>query len=338
VGARAAPTPMTKASSYARRLLLLAATTVLVVGAFSGSASGRAAGVQFVAGNSRVVQGNEMTLSVSVSPGGSRCALAVRYKSGAKQRGLPVVSAASGHATWTWKVPRLVQPGRAVATASCPGAGRATKAFTVIGQIIPPKITVVKSGWTVRNYPYGGSAVSYGVILHNESTQSDAVDVEVLVNFVMADNRLIGSATSRITDISAGSDHALGGELSFPGGAPIARLEVVIKIAKRGPATHAKPGISAVRVLPSVFEPAWCGSIEGELQNDQQSLTLQSAQLSAVVLDADGNVIGGGSGGTFASLPPSARIFFKITTGMRPIPLGKAATALVSVVPAYQKG
>jgi hypothetical protein len=31
-------------------------------------------------------------------------------------------------------------------------------------------------------------------------------------------------------------------------------------------------------------------------------------------------------------------MFFKITTGMRPIPLGKAATALVSVVPAYQKG
>ena len=50
---------MTKASPHAKRLLLLAVTTVLVVSAYSGSASGRAAGVQFVAGNSRVGQGNE---------------------------------------------------------------------------------------------------------------------------------------------------------------------------------------------------------------------------------------------------------------------------------------
>lgn len=326
---------MTNATSQAQRLLLLAVTTILVVGAFSGSASGRAAGVQFVAGNSRVVQGNEMTVSVSVSPGGSRCSLAVRYKSGAKQRGLPVVTAANSYASWTWKVPRLVQPGRAVATASCSGAGRATRGFTVIGQIIPPKITVVKSGWTVRTYPYAGSGVSYGVILHNESKQSDAVDVDVLVNFVMADNRLIGSATSRISDIGAGADQAVGGELNFPGSAPIARLEVVVKVGKRGPATHARPGISAVRVLPSIFEPAWCGSVEGELQNDQQALTLQFAQLTAVVLDASGNVIGGGSGFASAALPPAAREFFTISSGMRPIPTGKAATALVSVIPTY---
>jgi hypothetical protein len=47
-------------------------------------------------------------------------------------------------------------------------------------------------------------------------------------------------------------------------------------------------------------------------------------------------VIGGGTGFAFASLPPAARVFFKITTGMRPIPLNKAAGALVSVVPKYK--
>jgi hypothetical protein len=30
-------------------------------------------------------------------------------------------------------------------------------------------------------------------------------------------------------------------------------------------------------------------------------------------------------------------MFFKIATGMRPIPVSKAATALVSVVPTYQR-
>jgi hypothetical protein len=319
-----------------KRLLLLALATGVTVGVLAGSASGRAVSVRFTAGPSRVVQGNEVTITVAVSPAGARCSLAVRYKSGAKQAGLPGVAAAGGRASWKWTVPRFVQPGAARVTVSCAGAGSRSKRLTVIGQIIPAKIHVVKSGWSVRNYPYGGSAVSYGVILANESPQQDALEVKVLVNFVMADNRLIGSATTRVRDIAAGTEHALGGELHFPGGAPIARLEVVVEIGKRGPATHTKPGLSAVRVMPSPFEPSWCGSIEGELQNDHPTLTVQSMDLSGVVLDAAGNVIGGGTGFAFASLPPAARVFFKITIGMRPIPLNKAAGALVSVVPKYK--
>jgi hypothetical protein len=206
----------------------------------------------------------------------------------------------------------------------------------VIGQVIPARIHVVKSGWSVRNYPHGGSSVSYGVILANESPQQDALDVKVLVNFVMDDNRLIGSSTEHVSDIAAGTQHALGGELTFPGGAPIARLEVVVVVGSRGPATRTKPGISAVRILPSMFEPEWCGSIEGEVQNDHPTRTVNTVELSTVVLDAAGNVIGGGSGFGIAELPPAARMFFKISTGMRPIPLSRAATALVSVVPRYK--
>jgi hypothetical protein len=323
------------AVTVAKRLFPLAFAALAVVGAFTASASGRAAGVQFVAGNSRVVQGNDATVTVAVQPSGARCSLAVRYKSGARQPGLPVVSANASRATWTWKVPPRVQPGPARVTASCAGAGRATKRLTIIGQIIPPKIQVLKTGWSLRPYPFGGSGVSYGVILANESTKQDALDVSVLVNFVMSDNRLIGSATSRIGDIAAGTQHALGGELTFTGGAPIARLEVVVKIGRSGPATHTKPGVSSIRVLPSFFEPFWSGSVEGEIQNDS-ARTLQSVALSTVVLDAEGNILGGGFGYGVSSLPPSARVFFKINNGMRPIPYAKAASALVSVVPTYQ--
>ena len=319
----------------AKRLFPLAFAALVVVGAFTASASGRAAGVHFIGGNSRVVQGNDATVTVAVKPSGARCSLAVRYKSGARQPGLPIVRAIASHATWTWQVPSKMQPGPARVTASCAGAGRATKRLTIIGQIIPPKIQVVKTGWSTRPYPFGGAGVSYGIILANESTKRDALDVNVLVNFVMSDNRLIGYATSHIGDIAAGTRHALGGEANFPGGAPIARLEVVVKIGHSGPATHTKPGVSAVRVLPSVSEPQWSGSVEGEIQNDSASLTLRSVELSTVVLDADGNIIGGGSGFGVSSLPPSARMFFKIGNGMRPIPYSKVASALVPVVPSY---
>ena len=324
------------ATRPAKRLLLLVLAIFLGVAAFVGSASGRAEGVHFIAGPSRVVQGNEVVLTVGVSPAGARCSLSVRYKSGAKQRGLPVVAAAGGRATWKWKVPRAVQPGPARVTVSCAGAGSTSRTLMVIGQVIPARISVVKSGWSVRNFPYGGSAVSYGVILANESPQRDALDVKLLVNFVMEDNRLIGSSTERISDIAAGTQHAVGGELSFPGGAPIARLEVTVTVGRSGPATHVKPGISSVRILPNPHDFAWCGSVEGEVQNDHPTRTVRTVELSTVVFDAEGNVIGGGSGFGVSSLPPAARMFFKITNGMRPIPLGRAASALVSIVPKYQ--
>jgi hypothetical protein len=329
------PEDMT-ANATAKRFLPLALAILVGVAVFAGAASGRAQSVGFVAGADRVVQGNPVTVEVSVSPAGARCALSVRYKSGAKQKGLKSVTAGAGRASWTWQIPRLVQPGPARLTVSCSGAGRATRRLMVIGQVLPPRIDVVQTGWSVRPYPYGGTGVSWGVILSNTSKQ-DALGVQVLCNFVMSDNRLIGSATQRISDIAAGTKHVTGGELTFPGGAPIARLEIVVQISKGGPATHTKPGISFTRVMPSPIEPAWTGSIEGEVQNDDPTRTIQFVELSGIVLDASGNILGGGNGFGGASLPPAARMAMKLSNGFRPILYSKAASALVSVVPTYKQ-
>lgn len=325
------------ARATAKRLLPLAFATALGVAAFAGAASGRVQSVAFVAGPDRVVQGNPATVSVSVSPAGARCSLSVRYRSGAKQKGLKTVTAAGGKASWTWTVPRKVQPGVTHVTASCSGAGRATRTLTVIGGVVPPKIDVLRSGWSVRPYPFGGTGVSWGVILANRSKTQDALDVNVICNMVMADNRLVGTASAHITDFAADTQHATGGELNFPAGAPIARLEIVVQIGRVGPATRLKPGVSFVRVAPSAFEPGWTGEIDGEIQNDSPVKTLRMVELSGVVFDAEGNIIGGGTGFTVGALPPAARMVLRITTGMRPILYAKAAAAMVSVVPTYQK-
>jgi hypothetical protein len=321
-------------SAAAKRLTALLAAFGLVL-AFAGSATGRASGIRFVEGARRVVQGNETSLTIAVNPGGVRCSAAVRYKGG-KTQNLASVTVAGGRASWKWKVERSTPPGLARAYVSCGSAGRASRTFTVIGAVLPPTIHVVKSGWSTRPFSIAGTLVSYGVILANESQQRDALDVKVLVNFVMSDNRLIGSATTRVSDIAAGSQHAMGGELLFQGGAPIARLEVVVVTGGAGPKSTVFPGLSAIRVVPSPIEPYWAGAVEGEVQNDHPTKSLAQAELSSVVLDADGNVIGGGNAFASAPLPPSSRMFFKITTGMRAIPVGKAASALVSVVPTYK--
>ncbi len=128
---------------------------------------------------------------------------------------------------------------------------------------------------------------------------------------------------------------AVGGDLLFPGGAPIARLEIVATTRSAGRGTHTFPGLSAVRVMPSPYEPNWAGSVEGEVQNDS-ARTLERGDLYAVVLDAEGNVIGGGHGSFFAPLPPSTRLFFKISQGFRAIPIDRAAAAFVSINPTYK--
>src|SRR4051812_18072816 len=302
--------------------------------AFAGFAYSRPDGIRFTGGAHRVVQGNEMAVTLSVSPAGSRCSASVRYK-GSQTQNLSTVTAGAGRASFRWKVDRGARPGPATIFVSCGAAGRASRTFTVIGAVLPPAIRVVKSGWSVRPMSAAGSSVSYGVILANQSNTRDALDVKVLVNFVMADNRLIGSASTHVSDIAAGTQHAVGGDLIFPGGAPIARLEIVAIPPRGGPPTHTFPGLSSIRVMPSPFEPIWAGSVEGEIQNDS-ALRLARGDLSTVVLDAEGNVIGGGHGSFFAPLPPATRLFFKISQGLRAIPMNKAAGALVSVVPAYK--
>ena len=177
--------------------------------------------------------------------------------------------------------------------------------------------------------------MSYGVLLENTSKTENAENVEVLVNFVMPDNRLIGSASGRLREIRAGTQHAYGDDLSFPGAPPIERLEVVVQVRDRAPRTERIPAISAVRIVPELREPEWVGSVEGEIANDD-AVPMRSADLTTLILDADGNILGGGRGGVTASLPPAAREFFKIGSGLEAIPFARAATALVFVAPRYE--
>ena len=177
---------------------------------------------------------------------------------------------------------------------------------------------------------------SYGVLIQNTSKDSDAVRVFALVNFVYSDNVLYGSATSMISVIGAGQTYALGGMLAFPSGAPVLRLEVVLQVGGREPHSLQLPELSNTRVMGSAYDPGWVGSVEGELANNVKGQVLQSTKLSTVILDAAGNVLGGGVGFAIAALPPGAREFYKITSGLPPIPLDKAASAVVSLEPRYR--
>jgi len=316
------------------RAAAFAFAVVLVFTAGAGAAD-RSAPLRFSSIPKNVVQGSTAGVTVAVHPSGVRCSLAVRYANGDRQPDLAPTLALAGAAHWSWQVPQDAATGAGSVTASCVHAGTITRKLVIVGAVIPLKIQVVQSGFSVRVPSYGGDSVSYGVILRNTSPKEDALSLTTLVNFVAADNRLIGSVSGSIAGIAAGSQYALGGELTFPGAAPVDRLEVVVQVGGRAPHKLTMPALANIHVVPSNYDPGWVGSVEGELINDNPSLTLQRADLSSVLLDAAGNVVGGGNGYAFASLPPGARQFIKLESGFKSVPLSNATSALVSIQPSW---
>jgi hypothetical protein len=293
------------------------------------------AALQFSLLPARAVAGQAVTIGVSRAHSGAACSLGVDY-AGTKEAGLPTKTAVNGHAAWSWTIPQTVQADFARLDVACAGSKRLSGRLLVVGSLVPPRMSVVKDGFSVRTSTTGSSDVSYGVILENRSPNADALNVSVLVNFVMADNHLLGSASNTVALIPAGSTYALGSSLGFPGAAPITRLEIVIQVGSSTRHAGHPPGLDTVVIEPSTFDQGFVGDVAGEVVNTDMSLVLQSTHLSAVVFDAAGNVIGGGSGSSYGALPPGTRMIFKISSGFRDIPFDKAASVQVSAIPTWQ--
>jgi hypothetical protein len=299
------------------------------------AATNAAAGPRFTAIPKRVVAGSQVKVAIALAPKNPvRCALAVRYADGKRQAGLPVLPAFTT-ASWTWQVPDTTAAGIARVTVSCGRLGRATRTMLIVGSLIPPKIEVVSSGFSIRTRPIGTN-VSWGLVLKNTSPNADALKVYLLLNFVLADNRALGTQTTDIDTIGAGSLFYVGGELTFPEAAPIVRLEPVIQVGAHQRKLAFFPTISTIVVERDLFDPGWVGAVSGQLVNDDPPWIFDHATVYAVVFDAAGNILGGGSGFAFGRLPPGTRQVFKASSGFDPIPLDKAAYALVSTEPTYQ--
>jgi hypothetical protein len=318
-----------------KRLLILISLVGIGAAAPAVAAPDRAASLRFTSFPHKAVQRDVLNVAVSVHPG-TVCTLVVRYADGNVDHVGGALASASGRAAWKWHVPADAKVGRARVTASCGGVGRISRSVIVTGTIIPAHVVVEKSGFSIRNNAFAGASVSFGVVLRNESPDEDALQIYALVNMVGPDNKLIGTSSQNLAGLPAGSEYALGGEIYFPGAAPVQRLEVVVTVGKHGPKSLRAPLFSNVHPAANPYEPAWLGSVEGEVLNNFAGMTMQNAQISAVVFDAAGNVIGGGTGFSVASLPPLAREVFVLQSGFRSIPTANAASAMVSAVGSYQ--
>ena len=289
-----------------------------------------------------VHQGDTAIFRVPVA-GARSCSLTLRYAGGTTQHaGNRIVVSRS--ATWTVAIPKTAAIGVARWTAACGTNAPRVGTFAVVrvrsttGDV--PKVVIDKQGYTQRPDRYGtGSLVSYGLMLRNSSAAEDVNGVYVLVNMVDAGGALLGTVSTTVPLIGAAATFAYGNSLELRTQAPVDHLEITIRIGAHAPkAAHLSPEFANVRPEPSQYDTGWIGEIDGEVVNTATAMTLQNATLSIVVFDAAGNVIGGGTGATFTSVPSGARIVFTAASGFTALPADKAATAAVSAVPTYTPG
>jgi hypothetical protein len=315
------------------RQVSLALVVALCAGAAAAGAFAAKAAPLKISAPARVLQGRTAVVSVNSKSFG--CKLSVKFSNGDQQASMSPSSVVNGKVSWQWQVPQFAAAGQAKLTIACAGGGKATKPIIVVGGLIPPHVIVLKQGFSAR-VTGPSENVSYGLVLQNTSPNGNALSVQVLVNFVMPDNHLAGTATATIPIINAASQYNLGNEISFQGAPPIARLEIVINPG--GSAKSAKnfsPAVDNVQLFPD-FDPQWLGGVEGDLINVHPTLTLDNAAMSCVILDANGSVLGGSQGGAYFKLLPGTRAFFKIANGLNPIPFNNAKSALISIIPQYE--
>jgi hypothetical protein len=287
-------------------------------------------------------QGTKVTFRIPVSKAGA-CTLSIRYATGAVQQG-GRRSPLNHAVTWIVAVPSNAAIGIAHWNVFCGSRVPLDGTFIVVhgrsttgGPTAAPKIVIDKQGYTQRPDKFGtGSLLSYGLMLRNTSATEDAKTVFVLVNMVDSTGALMGSESRTVTLIGASATFAYGDSLQLRTQWPVSRLEITIRVGAHEPKkAHPSPDFENVRPAPAEYDPGWVGEIDGEVVNAQPALTLSNAQLSIVVFDVAGNVIGGGTGSTAGAVPSGSRIVFVAQSGFTALPIDKAATAIVSAEPTY---
>jgi hypothetical protein len=245
-----------------------------------------------------------------------------------------------GRVSWTFRVPTRAPLGVARWSVRCGvlyetgGNWLIVPAGVTVGPK-PPKPVVTKQGFSQRPDAFGtGSTASFGLLIRNPAAK-DARDVSVTVSFGSGAGATIGRATTTVARIGAGETFALGGSTELSSQAGATNLTATVRVGSYStPTNKSRPRVASARIVSGDADPGWVGEVDGEIINDASQLTLARAVISVVVLDANGRIVGGGTGALSGPLASGARGPFGARLGFSAI--DRAARPVVSVVPTYR--
>jgi hypothetical protein len=316
--------------SLRRFALVLGFVAALCV---AGGASARTSGVTIRGLNKPVYPGQTIQLRVMVRPHAVHCVATIKYTGGKIQRLGDRVAGPKG-ATWSFRIPG-VPPGSARASVDCGEVGRASIPFKVTAALQTPRIITERTGFSQRLNRDGSTDACFGLQLRNARTRVDATHVAVLVNLVDAENRVLATDHLRLVRIPAGATVYIGDQISRLVNIPIARVEVVAVEATSAPVQPATPPL----ISDILFTPSRDGGVDkvyAQLLN-QSALILQGGELGTVLLDAEGNIIGGGRGTVQGPVSLGARELSKTFGQLDAVLYANVSEALISVVPRYPR-
>jgi hypothetical protein len=312
--------------------MLLACLVVALVA--TGGASARTSTVTIHGPSKPVYIGQTIQLKVTVRPQAVHCVATISYSGGKLQKLGDRLAGPSG-GTWSFRIP-AVRPGPARAAINCGEGGRATIPFRVQAALQTPRIITERTGFSQRVNRDGSTNVCFGLELRNDRTRVDATHLAVLVNLVDADNRVIGTDHLRLIRIPAGATVYVGDQLSRLVNIPIVKVEVVAVEATSTPMQPATPPLISDILIGGPDRDGFVGAVYAQLLN-QSGLIMQGGELGTVIVDHDGNIIGGARGTVQGPVSLGARELSKTFSQLNAVPYANAGEALVSVVPRYPR-
>lgn len=207
------------------------------------------------------------------------------------------------------------------ATATAPQSGT-TAAATTEAPAAAAEAAVKESGFS-----QDGENVTYGAVIENTSTDSEAVGVEVAVNALDVDGNVLGTSTASISVIPPDSVFNIGGEgLSVAASDKVAKLDVAVTTESSGDPEHPLPKVSNVRMSRDVLGLVVVrAQVENNLEGPLSSIT----DVMAVLRNGAGKIVGGASGFPESDIPAGQKRGVEIQSVF--VDLKSAKTADVSV-------
>jgi hypothetical protein len=318
-----------------RTAALLVLTALALTAASASAAPTAARGIS----PSLVHQGQKTTLTARVAKN-ALCKALLQFSDG-KMLTLGPKWAPKGNVTFVVRIPAAAAVGQGRWSVNCNIGPSTAGTFVVVtakstASTVTPRVVVAKQGFSQKPDAWGQSShVSFGLVLHNDSSTDDAVNVYLIVNMVDATGALIGSFSKTIPLVQSGVDFAYGDSMGLRTQESVVSLEISVRVGGHQPKTkRVVPDFANVRIVPNQFDASFVSEVDGEIVNDNSPLTLMSVNLSIVILDASGVPIGRGSGSN-AAQPPNTRFVFLAQQGFDAIPLSRAASVVISASPTY---
>ena len=172
----------------------------------------------------------------------------------------------------------------------------------------------------------GESGASYGIVLNNTSTDSDAVDIQLSINYLDKSGQIVGSDSARVSVVPTGQTFFVGSDASPD--EPASKIEVDVSIGGWEPAAAKLVDVANLKIKSQQY---WGSRVTGVVTNSTGKTLSSIAKINIVLFDAQGKMVGAGYTFPPFELKPGKKFAFDAGNGVGIAPANKVKRIGASV-------